>query len=215
MFKRFVFTLSLLLIVLTFGIYNQTHLGPISATTQLEYGHAPAHAMRGDWLRLFTSLVLTGDQWHLMTAIVMITVCVGWLEWLTGPIATLLIFASSHVVTLLVSAVGLIAIDWAIGDQVTRRLVIATDIGPSAGYYGCLGCALFTCDFRWRGWIVTVITAILVFRLGASFAQRPIVSSQLQSDLAHLIALGLGTQLAYFSRNSRLCTSAKMRLFTP
>ncbi len=71
-------------------------------------------------------------------------------------------------------------------------LATAHDVGPSAGYYGCLGAA---CNSHSDHWRVLVIASVLVFltaRLIWSLARPAAHGRDLSSDVSHLMAFVLG-----------------------
>lgn len=121
----------------------------------------------------------------------MMTFAVGLAEWLAGSIRTLFTFWGIHLVTLLAES-WLIA--WPLhqwGDTEARMLAYARDVGPSAGYFACLGlaCALLHGKWRWSAGIIWVGLLIALFLPASSIEEQAV---KLSADLAHLIAFSLG-----------------------
>ena len=122
----------------------------------------------------------------------MITLAVGAAEWLTDTRRTVLTFWGVHLVTLVGESL-LIALPvhqrWGVQGA---AVMSDRDVGPSAGYFGCLGLASRRLPRPWS-WLSG--TAVLVALIIALF-QAPRVGQgtavKLAADLAHLIAFPLG-----------------------
>ncbi len=98
----------------------------------------------------------------------------------------------SHVSTLITLAVLLPLMHWLSPSETAQRLVHVTDVGPSAGYYGCLSALLWASPKTWRWWAVLAVGAYLVIRSGLSWWLAHTMPLSFQTDLAHLIAFIYG-----------------------
>ncbi len=75
----------------------------------------------------------------------------------------------------------------------TSRLIWnARDVGPSAGYYGCLGHAFSTMDTALTTTTFIACLSILAIRLIHSIRQNFDDAHIVSADFAHLLALPLG-----------------------
>jgi len=128
----------------------------------------------------------------------MISVCVGTLERQSGSWIAAGSFLIAHLVTLLIQSGILLGIHAWIDQDWSLEWSRTLDVGPSAGYYGCLGVAIFrwTNTKRWR--IALVILSILMLRWLATATIKP-YGSQFQSDIAHAIAFPVGLTLGYLT----------------
>jgi hypothetical protein len=99
-------------------------------------------------------------------------------------------------ITLVIEAL-LIGLARPFNNQQVLALFWVRDVGPSAGYFGCLGLACARLSFPWR-WVSTGIVIVLLF--GAFFF--PASSSEvgfvkISADFAHLLAFPLGFASAW------------------
>jgi len=104
------------------------------------------------------------------------------------------------VTTLLVVAF-LLAIPLAAAGVVRGELLAkARDVGPSAGYFGCLGLALAALPRPARGRVLAAVLVLLAARFAGSFIRVPDGGRQISADSAHLVALPLGFLAARIRR---------------
>lgn len=190
------FTISAVIALAAFSIASDSYWNPLSDQWRQTLGFAPKNLLDFQWHRLFTSLVLTAGEWKFIASFVMLGFCVGSVEKAYGTWRVFLLFLASHLAVLLTfSAVVLVATftfqsDWA------TRLATTRDIGPSAGYYGCLGAILTRWPFKISLPGFALIIIVLVLRLSMSASRMPDDASVFSADLAHLLALPLGVVLA-------------------
>lgn len=194
--RNYGFTISALIALAAFSIASDSYWNPLSDQWRQTLGFAPKNLLDFQWHRLITSLVLTAGEWKFIASFVMLGFCVGTAEKAYGTRRALRLFLASHLAVLLtLSAVVLVAAvafqsDWA------TRLATTRDIGPSAGYYGCLGAILTRWPFKIALPGFALIITVLVLRLSVSASQMPDDASVFSADLAHLLALPLGVVLA-------------------
>ena len=101
----------------------------------------------------------------------------------------------SHLATLLVQSL-LLAIPLHHFDVWWGKLLaMEHDVGPSAGYYGCLGLACQKQNPSRRLWLLSVIGGILLARVIWSALSPAGRQASLGPDIAHLIAFPLGVAL--------------------
>lgn len=177
------------------AVLSGSHAGPLHPDLRHMFGFAPQHLPAMHWHRLFTSVFLTSGGTTFYQTLAMLVGCVAWCEWLVGTRKTLLIFWGTHVATLaaIFSPMALTAAS--LGFAWAQLLVHAADVGPSAGYYACLGVAVSHLPATKRRALVTALLTILVVRLALSIMTTPDHGRQMAADLAHLIAFPMGTLL--------------------
>lgn len=189
---RLPFTLVMLAIIAALAVLTDTIDDPLAPGWLDEVGFAPAHLSPSEWLRIFTSAVITHGEDTLLVALVMVALCVGSSERLHGTLLTAATFWGVHLLTLL-SVALLVAYPLQWFDQLSgAALVPANDVGPSAGYYGCLGLALTVLAARYRGWVLGLVGIWLLVRMLIAYVHVIALPAGFTADLAHLIAFALG-----------------------
>jgi hypothetical protein len=145
---------------------------------------------------------LTHDLGHLTAAVAMASIAVGWCEVMLGTKIAVYTFSLSHLISVLVFAVGIGSLHWMQLGQTISTLYSLHDVGPSAGYYGCLSRTIVASKItNWRIWTIGLF-AVLSVRTLFSFFQMPDTQIRLSADLVHLIAAGVGVILhALFHQN--------------
>ncbi len=196
--KRFPFTIAMVLIVGGIGIATATHLERLEPGLLKRFGFAPFHLPKGELLRLLTSAFLTVGGSSFYRSLTMLALCLGLAEYRSGTWRTMVVFWGVHLMTLALVSL-LLAFPLHDLDAVWRKLLAAEhDVGPSAGYYGCLGFVCQKWPGRQRTWLYAIIGGVLIARLvwGALSPRVPHV--QLGADIAHLLAFPLGIAVGRF-----------------
>jgi hypothetical protein len=186
------FTFAMLTALVGSAIWTRTHLGPLSTSSRRHVGFAPLHLPSGNWMRLFSSVFFTVGGSSFYTSAAMLAGAAGTAEIVYGTASTTLLFWGIHLATLLLLsvlfAIPLHALDFYRGTLVAR----AQDVGPSAGYYGCLGSVCSASPEVWRIAVTGVILVFLLARLVWSFVRTPDDGRAISADLSHIIAFPLG-----------------------
>ncbi len=190
--QAYPFTATMLVLVAVCGLLTQSHLGPLTDHNYREYGFAPIHLSHFKLVRLLSSALLTAGGAAFFGAIVMVLVCVGGAETIYGWRRTAAIFWGVHFATLIGASLMLILPLHQLKLYLGVLLANAHDVGPSAGYYGCLGALCRALPGSARIVIATLIVASLVARLTWSLTTVPNHGRTISADLAHMIALPLG-----------------------
>jgi membrane associated rhomboid family serine protease len=193
--KRFPFTIAMVVIVASIGLATATHLDRLPPELMKRFGFAPLHLPKGELIRLFTSAFLTVGGWSFYRSLSMLALCLGLSENRTGTWRTMTAFWGVHLATLAIVSL-LLAVPLHQLDAVWRKLLAAEhDVGPSAGYYGCLG---FVCQ-KWpgkqRAWLYAIIGGVLLARLVWAALSPRHPHAPLTADIAHLVAFPLGIVL--------------------
>jgi hypothetical protein len=160
------------------------------------FGSSLQTTLDGEFTRWFTSLFLTAGGWRFFASALILALSVGTAEWTHGTRRTMGIFLGTHFVTLLVIYFALI-LPFASGQfSIAKLLVDARDVGPSAGYYGCLGLLAAGLSRGLRFWFATSLMIFLLARLIASAGEVQFYPHLVIGDAAHLIAFPVGVMLA-------------------
>jgi hypothetical protein len=200
--KRCPFTLLMLVVLVGAGIYGQSHVGLLDAELHHQVGHSPRLLFGGHWHRLLTSLVFTAGGWRFYSSLALLATAVGCVEFVYGTRRAMLTFFGIHFATLLFVA-GAIAWPLSMLETLHGELLFdARDVGPSAGYYGCLGLFVAGLSSRKREAIVAAIALLLILRLISSSLQLAEEGRVMSADLAHLVAFPLGVLSPRLLRNS-------------
>jgi hypothetical protein len=197
---RIRFTLAMMAGLSLAGFLTDTHLGSISTVWIQRLGFAPSDLWFGRLERLFTSAMVTNGGMVFWQAIGLTLLSVGIVEWRLGSWRALVTFWGIHLATLLVQSWLFVWILKLIGWLELPIFVSARDVGPSAGYFGCLGLICGSLAGRWR-WLSGMIgLAILVLALFLPSHSGENLAIELSADLAHLIAFPLGWLSAWIGR---------------
>lgn len=183
----------------TIGSNNILHPDNVS-----NLGLAPRHLVSGELLRVITSVVLTHDLRHLTAAVVMIFLAVGWCERTLGSKIVLCTFGLSHLTSVLIFAVGVGMLHWMQLGQTISTLYSLHDVGPSAGYYGCLSRTILASNLRnQKTWIICLF-ALLGVRTLVSLVQMPSSQITLSADLVHVVSASVGVVLQLLSHQEKM-----------
>lgn len=207
--RRYPFTISLLAAVCIAAGLAQGLPGSLPADWSSNYGFAPRHIVSGDLLRLITSVFLTHDGLHFGFAIAMILLIVVWSERTLGSLNTFCLFSLSHLTSMFAFAIGVGALQWTYLSQTVSTLYDFHDVGPSAGYYGCLGALLVTSKLTYRQSITVGVLAVLMLRIAISARSMPESHDVLSADIVHLFAMLAGMAIQSMGLTpKRYCCSA-------
>jgi hypothetical protein len=106
-------------------------------------------------------------------------------------------FVGTHLATLLLMSVGIATLFAMIETHRGSLLWEVKDVGPSAGYYGCLGLAIAGLSPGLRLSVFAAIMVVLMSRLAWSPFHLPENGHVMSADIAHLIAFPLGALLFF------------------
>ncbi len=200
---RYPFTLSMALLLVVAGIYGRTLVGPLDSLIQHHSGHSAHLLWRGDFHRLLTSLFFTAGGWRFYSSLAMLIVAVGCCERQVGTVTVAMGFFGIHLATLLLMSTGIALITSIVETHRGAVLWYVKDVGPSAGYYGCLGLALASLVSNVRFVLVLVVFLILAVRLSWTSYYLPEEGQMMSADLSHMIAFPLGLLLSRFVGGSQ------------
>jgi hypothetical protein len=181
------------------ALLTNTHTDNLTPYWLNRLGFAPVDVWVLRWQRLFTSALVTSGGWIFWQAAGMIALAVGAAEWLAGTKRAIATFWGVHLATLLLESLLIALPLHHLGFTGGTALLVARDVGPSAGYFGCLGlaCVRFPRK-RWGQLAGVLIFLSLIWTLFQPPRAGQDDTVKLFADLAHLIAFPLGWLSSYF-----------------
>ncbi len=201
--RQFAFTLLLILSISLCSAATSRSDGSLYPDNVSNLGLAPRHLVSGELVRVITSVFLTHDWSHLTAAVVMASLAVGGCEFTLGTKVAVCTFSLSHLTSVLIFAVGIGFLHWMQLGQTISTLYSLHDVGPSAGYYGCLSRTIVASKIPSRRMWTISLFAVLTVRTLVSFFQMPDSQIRLSADVVHLIAASVGVVLhALFHQNN-------------
>lgn len=179
------------------GVYGRTHVGTLHANIRHHAGYSVRLLWEGELHRGFTSVFFTAGGWRFYSSLMMLAVAVGWVEMRYGTLRAVTVFSGIHLITLLLMSMGIALIFAYLETYRGGLLWEIKDVGPSAGYYGCLGLAIagLTPKVRWS--LMIALAMVLAVRLVWSSLNLPEDGHVMSADIAHLTAFPLGILTIY------------------
>ncbi|EAQ78500.1 rhomboid family intramembrane serine protease [Blastopirellula marina] len=190
------FTLAVLATLIVAAIWTNTHRAEIAPSDLNHWGYAPRHLSALQWRRIFTSLFFTVGGWRFYVSLIATGLFLGSLESKLGSLRAASLFLGIHLLTLCCESLLIVPamryFQLSLGDV----LHSTQDVGPSAGYYGCLG-ALLLLD-HWPAAAISLVTLFLLLRVVVNLLLWGASGSSLPADMAHVIAFSLGMAAGIF-----------------
>jgi hypothetical protein len=159
-------------------------------------GFAPNDLWYGRLERMFTSAMVTAGGKVFWEAILLVALFVGLAEWMTGWRRTALTFWGVHLLVLVLFSLIVSLALHQLHDFGWEASEIARDVGPSAGYYACLGliCSQLKRPLNLVSGAVLFAMFVIVLFLPATAGES--AEMKFSADLAHMLAFPLGWFLA-------------------
>jgi hypothetical protein len=202
--RRVPFTLVMLLSLLVAALLTNTYVEQITHHWLARAGFAPNDLWYMRFERLFTAAVVTAGGRIFWEAMLLTAFAVGLAEWGTGWRRTAATFWGVHLLTLvLLSLIISLAIHQlrAFGIEASE---VARDVGPSAGYFACLGLVSARLKQPWNWISGAALFAGFILAFFRSPASGQAASVKFSADLAHLLAFPLGWLSSYLFSSPRL-----------
>ena len=199
-----VFTLISLVCLTGFAIASDSYRRPLGEDWRQCLGFAPVSLVSLQAYRILTCLVLTAGAGKFFASLVMLGFSVGMVESQVGTARTIKLFFTAHIAVLLIFSMLIVLPADYLGGSAAKLLANTYDVGPSAGYYGCLGGTIALYFNRQQLSFLAAGIVILAGRLCLSASGLAEDPSVVSADIAHLIALPLGwfaTQRGYLQAN--------------
>ena len=193
--RRMPFTIVMIGLLIVVGILTESHFDLLELAVRRAYGSSLETTLDGKLLRVFSSLFLTAGGWRFYASVAMLAGSAGWVEWEHGTWQSMMVFFGVHIVTLAFIYFFCILPFATMKIAFAESLVDVRDVGPSAGYYGCLGFALARVMLWWKWPVGLSIYAVLAIRLIMSVLALD-EPHLVMGDVAHLVALPLGACFA-------------------
>lgn len=190
--RRFPFTLVMLFIIGIAGLLTNTYIESITHHWLNRVGFAPNDLWYWRLDRVFVSALVTSGGVVFWQALLFVTFCVGLAEWMTGWKRTAATFWGVHLLALVLLAFILAWVARQLPNIGLETVILARDVGPSAGYFACLGLASARLHPPWR-WVsggALFMVFVIVIWLPPGVGETAEV--KLSADLAHLLAFSLG-----------------------
>lgn len=190
--RRLWLTLALMLAIFLAAVATGSVTANLSEPWMQRLGVRPADLWTWHGLRLIPSLFLTWGGWTLAAVLTMVGVMVGPAEWELGWRRAMMGFVGTAAGALVLSAAtgGWVMAALGRSAEVFRN---TSDVGPSAGCYGCLAMFLAAGGAWWRRVLLVGVAVVLVgvfLGRGLSAAAR---AREVSSDFEHVLAFGLGS----------------------
>lgn len=201
--RKLPFTLIMLGGLIVAAFLTNTYFEQISQHWLNRIGFAPNDLWFWRLERLFTSALVTSGGKIFWQALFFVAFAVGAAEWLAGPKRTAATFWGVHLLTLvLLSLIISLTLDQ-LRNFGLEASEVARDVGPSAGYFACLGLVSARLKRPWNwasgGILLTVFLAALLLPADAGESAQV----KFSADLAHLMAFPLGWLSSFITLRRR------------
>ena len=190
--RRLPFTLIMLSGLIIAALVTNTYFQEITGHWLNRTGFAPNDLWYGRLERLFTSAFVTSGGKVFWEALFFIAFAVGVAEWMTGWKRAAATFWGIHLLSLVLLSLIVSLATHQLRSIGLEAAQLTRDVGPSAGYFACLGLVSARLKRPWNwtsGGILLLFFAIAIF-LPAGTGES--ASMKFSADLAHLLAFPLG-----------------------
>jgi len=172
--------------------FTNTYFEQITSHWLNRVGFAPNDLWYWRFERIFTSALVTSGGLVFWQAMFFVAVAVGIAEWMTDWKRVAITFWGSHLLVLILLSLVISLALHQLQSLGVAASEIARDVGPSAGYFACLGLISARLKQPWN-WIsggsliaIFIMVLLLPARAGESGEVK------FSADLAHLMAFPLG-----------------------
>lgn len=190
--RRLPFTLAMLSSLALAALITNTYFEQITHHWLERTGFAPNDLWYWRLERMFTSAFVTLGGIVFWEALFFVAFAVGLAEWMTGSKQTAITFWGIHLLVLiLLSLIVSLAIHQ-LHNFGLETLELARDVGPSVGYFACLGLVSARLKHPW-GWVsggILFITFIIILFLPPGVGETSEI--KFSAGMAHLLAFPLG-----------------------
>ena len=184
------------------GFFTLTATGrSITTHTLQQVGWAPRDLVALDIGRMLFSALVTNGGLVFWMALALTALFVGLAEHYAGSPMAAATFWGVHLATLGVMLAVSLPLHLA-GDSLGTLVYATRDVGPSAGYVGCLGLAIVCSKRRERWWVLGATAVVLATVLARSLWGSGTEAIDVSANLAHAVALPIGASfgLLYLRR---------------
>lgn len=191
-FRRVPFTLVMLAGLILGALVTNTTFQSITHHWLNRTGFAPRDLWYWRLERIFTSALVTVGGKVFWEALFFIAFAVGLAEWLTGSKRTAITFWGAHILVLVLLSIIVSLAAHQLRDFGLEASAAARDVGPSVGYFACLGVVSAHLKRPWNWAVGMGIFAIFVIALFLPAAPGESAQIKFSADLAHMLAFPLG-----------------------
>jgi cell division protein FtsW (lipid II flippase) len=189
---RYPFTVATCGFIVFGGLLSRTATGQtITRRALRQFGSAPRDLLAFNLGRVVISAFVTDGGIVFWMALALTALFAGAAEHFTDTTTATLTFWGAHFASFLVSIYVTLPLDLT-GSRLAALLYVTRDVGPSAGYVGCLGLALVCSRWRWRWWLIGAVAVGLGTALLLSLPELRGAPRDVSADLAHASALVFG-----------------------
>jgi hypothetical protein len=142
--------------------------------------------------RLFTSALVTAGGKVFWEALLLVASLVGLAEWMTRWKRTAATFWGVHLTALVLLSLIVSLSLYQLSSIGSEAADVTRDVGPSAGYFACLGLISASQRYLWRWVSGGVLFAFFVIAMFMPATQGESVQIKFSADLAHMLAFPLG-----------------------
>ena len=155
-------------------------------------GFAPNDLWYARIERMFSSALVTSGGVVFWEALFFVIFAVGLAEWLTGWKRAAATFWGVHMMTLILLSLIISLGIHQLRDFGLEAAEVARDVGPSAGYFACLGLVSAQIKRPWNWVNGGLLFAMFVITLLMPAAAGENAQIKFSADLAHMLAFPLG-----------------------
>ena len=196
------FTLLLIACLILVAIITNTYFEQITRHWINRIGFSARDFWYLRFERMFTSAVVTTGGIVFWEALSFVALFVGLAEWMTGTVRASATFWGVHLLTLILLSLIISLALHQLRDFGLAASEFERDVGPSAGYFACLGLVSAQLKRPWNwasGALLFGMFAVVMFLpAGANENAR----MKFSADLAHLLAFPLGWLSSYLFTKS-------------
>jgi len=195
--RRVPFTLVMIILLIGVAWLTNSYFQGLAHVWMARLGFAPRDLWFFRWEHLVLSALVTSGGLTFWFALGMVAFTCGVAEWVAGTLRAAFTFWGVHLITLVLEALIFSLPLQQLGFMQAHALFFSRNVGPSAGFMGCLGLITTFLPKPWRwvafGGMMTylIVSMILPSEPGVTLAL------EISDDLAHLIAYPLGFISAY------------------
>lgn len=192
------FTIILLIFIIGIGVRIKIHQNILAQHFVEKFGFSPKDLWNARLQQLFFSLFFTNNLRSFLQAVILIFVTVGLTELRGGTLNAILVFWGIHVATLIILSFFVIFPLYKLKIPWGKEIALVKDVGPSAGYFGCLGFMIQSFPVPWV-WLLNclIFFGLLFYSLmPPGREETPLIKQH--ADLAHIIAFILGILTGLF-----------------
>jgi len=200
-FHRIPFTLIMLSSLVIGALITNTYFEQITHHWLQRTGFSPNDLWYWRLERIVTSALVTAGGKVFWDALFFVAFAVGAAEWMTGWRRTATTFWGVHLLALVLLSLIVLPFPHLLRAFELEKTEAARDVGPSAGYFACLGLVSARIKHPWNLVSGAALFAMFVIALFLPASAGDSAQLKFSADLAHMLAFPLGWLSARIGRN--------------